>query len=128
MSFDLGDILLIDAPIADHKKYHICLGQNEFIVTICLFLNSDNKFEGCITFNNEAFLMIPPSKTGKSVVSLALLPRYTEKQLAAYKAVKVGELSKDIAGEIALACATIKTLSRVDKAFVVDRLTLYAES
>lgn len=128
MTFAVGDILHIDAPIVDHKKYHICLGANEYVVTLCLFLNSDDGFEANVVFDCARFPMLPPSKTGLSVVSLSMLPRYNEKQLDLYKATKLGDLPKDVASEIAAACATIKTLSRVEKNFVIERLTAYANS
>lgn len=126
MSFATGDILRIDAPIADHKKFHICLGDNEYVVTICLFLNSEDRFEGNISFVCARLPMLPPSRTGLSVVSLSLLPRYTEKQLQLYRAEKIGELPKDVAAEIVEACRLVKTLSRPEKAFVIDRLSAYA--
>lgn len=126
--FSLGDILHIDAPIVDHKKYHISLGNNEYEVVLCLFINSDDRFEGSVSFDDTRFPMLPRSKTGRSAVSLSMLPRYNERQLALFKARKLGELSKDVAVEIATACETAKTLTREEKRFVIERLTTYAAS
>jgi len=126
MTFALGDILHIDAPIVDHKKYHICLGDNEHRVLLCLFINSDGRFAGTVTFDDTRFPMLPRSKTGQSAVSLSLLPRYNAKQLVLFKARKLGVLPKDVATEIAVACSTVKTLTREEKRFVIDRLTEYA--
>lgn len=126
--FAVGDILLIDAPIVAHKKYHLCLGTNGGLATLCLYLNSENKFEANIEFEGARFPMIPVSKTGLTVVSLTALPRYTDKQLALFKAKKVGELGKDVAAEIAAHCAKVKTLTRDEKTFVVSVLEAYAAS
>lgn len=106
----------------------ICLGDNEHIVTMCLFLNSENRFEGNVEFDCARFPMLPESKTKLSVVSLSMLPRYTQRQLQIYNAQKLGELAKDVARELAIACGDIKTLSRPEKAFLIERLTAYANS
>lgn len=128
MTFALGDILHIDAPIVEHKKYHICLGDNEHCVTLCLFLNSEGGYEGNLVLDGARFPMLPESKTGKSVVSLSMIPRYTARQLELYKARKLGEIAKDVAAEIAAFCASAKTLTRAEKAFVIERLMAYVNA
>ncbi len=123
--FAVGDILHIDAPLVEHRKYHICLGQNEHGVTICVFLNSDDRYDDCVSFDTTRFPMLPASKTGRTAVSLSLQPRYTEHQLRLFRARKIGELAKDVAAELLGAAACAKSMTRPEKAHLVGALTSY---
>lgn len=126
--FDVGEILLIDAPITDHRKYHLSLGVNEHLVTVCLYLNSENKYADNIEFDCADFEMLPESKTGKTVVSLTALPRYNDRQLRIFRAQSVGWLDKAIAAQIAAHSLNAKALTAPERAFVAKQLYDYAAS
>lgn len=122
MTFSVGDILHINSPIAGKKKYHICLGQNEFVITLCLFLNSKHGYQSDIVFDCSLFPMIPASSTGLSVVSLSMMPRYSEAQLNLYQAERIGVIREDVAGEILVACKASSALTKLEKAFAIRAL------
>ena len=98
--FAIGAILHIDAPIASKKKYNTCFGQNEYTVTLCLFLNSDRNFEGQLEFVNEDFPELPKTGDGLSMVSHSMVPRYTEENLLLFRARKLGMLKPDAAEKL----------------------------
>lgn len=125
MSFVAGEVVEVFSASAGHKKYHISLGQNEYAVTLCIFLNSDDRFEGNVAFPDSDFPMLPKSKTGKTVVSLANLPRYDDRQLAMFKAVKLGDLPKPVAAVILDAVKRSVTLTRPERDFAVAALSAY---
>jgi hypothetical protein len=122
MNFDLGDIVEIFAPSVGYKKYHLCLGRNEAEAPCFIFLNSEGGYKSNIEFDCKRFPMIEPSDTGKTVASLSFIIRYNEKQLQLYKANKLGVIIKDVAKEIYEFSKTIKTLTKPEKAFMIERL------
>lgn len=128
MTFAVGDIILLDSPVADHRKYHLSLGTNESLVTICLFLNSDDRFEGSLVFDCSEIPDLPPSKTGKSVVSLTMLPRFNERQLQIFRAKKVGVCPRHVAEAVIAASATAKALTKPERLFIVERLTQFVSA
>ena len=125
MIFSVGDVIHIDAPVAGKKKYHICLGQNEVAVTLCLFLNSKNKYANDVVFECSAFPMIPSSSTGLSVVSLSLVPRYSDEKLSLYNAKLLGVISKDVAKKLLQACEGFSPLTKPEKVFAVQALRTF---
>ena len=122
MSFAPGDILALDSPVAGHKKYHLCLGENEHGVIICLFFNSEAGFLDNQPFDCARFPMLPASGTGLTVAAYSLLPKYNPRQLSIFKAVKLGEIDKTVAAEMLAFASGIKSLSRPDKAYVLAQL------
>lgn len=122
MNCELGDIVEVFAHSVGYKKYHLCLGRNEAETSCFIFLNSEGGYESNIVFDCSRFKMIKPSDTGKTVASLSFIVRYNEKQLQLYKANTIGKIVNDVAKEIYEFSKTIKTLTKPEKAFMIDRL------
>lgn len=126
MDLQVGDIVLCDSPIAGHAKYHICVLAcgREGQAACFLFLNSEGRvWKGDSVFENGDFPFIPPSRTGKSVVSLSLLVRYDEKKLRLYRAKKIGRLSLSVARRLESDVRLGKALPEADKKIVLAGLS-----
>jgi len=128
VSFSLGDIIAVDAPAAGKRKYHIYLGDNEFSIALCLFLNSKHSYVSDAVFECSRFPMIPASSTGLSVVSMSMVPRYNEHQLKIYHASKLGVLPLDVAVELLPLCSASRSLTKPERSFIVARLTKFIDT
>jgi hypothetical protein len=121
----VGDIVGILAPTTGYRKYHICiLVGKDGAASQFLFLNSDPSFDGTYAVDCARVPCLPPSKTGKTVVSFAMLPRYNDRQLALYKAEKLGVLDAKLAGELYDFAKTVPTLTGRDRRIVLEALAL----
>lgn len=125
MSFTVGDIVWCNTSVADHAKYHICVLEcsDDGQAACFLFLNSETGWKGDCVFENADFPCLPASKTGKSVVSFSLLPRYNPKQLKLYGAKKVGELNPAIARKLEAFAKTVPTLTAAERKIVLNGLS-----
>ena len=99
--FAIGDIASIYCPIAGYPKYHlcICVGTNG-AASQFIFLNSDPDFDGLFVCPCERVPCVPKSETGVTAFSFTAIPRYNDKQLALYKAKKLGVIDGVLATEI----------------------------
>lgn len=125
MSFSpkCGEIVFVLAPSAGYRKYHICLGPNAHGSFLFLFLNSDGGYVGDCTFACAEFPNVPVSKTGLSIVSFSMLPRFTQAQLDLHGAQSFGQISKAVASTLLQHLASVKTLTKSEKALVTAALT-----
>ena len=121
--FEVGDIVKVFAPQAGHEKYHICIvigvdgGAFQF-----LYLNSDPTFEDTFVCDCTKIPCLPVSKSGKTAVSFALLPRYNERQLRLFKAEKLGVLEPTLAVEIHKTASSAKTMTTAERKIVLAAL------
>lgn len=113
-----GELVFVTAPSVGYRKYHLCLGPNAQGIYLFLFLNSENGFDGDCVFTCGDFPSIPASKTGESVVSFGMIPRFSQAQLDLYGAASFGTISKSVASTLKAHLPTVKTLTKSDKAFV----------
>lgn len=121
--FAIGDIVSIYAPVAGHDKYHLCINVGQGgAATKFLFLNSDPTYDGCHAINCTRIPCLPPSKTGVTVFSFTMVPRYSEAQLLLYKAKKLGVLSPDVAAELLPVAECARGLNRNERELVVAAL------
>lgn len=125
--FGLGDVFEFYPPTVDHRKYALCLGVDDSGFCQCIFLNSQNLFEGDIPFDCARFGMLQASGTGLTVVSLSTPQRYDERRLKLYKANGLGMLSRDVVYEILEFCEArrARKLTGQEKTLIVSRLTEY---
>jgi hypothetical protein len=123
--FEVGDIVKIFAPQAGHNKYHLCIcvgdGQR---ASKFLYLNSDPRFDHTYTVDCDRVPCLPPSDTGKTVVSFAIIVRYSERQLGLYKAEKLGTLDAALAAELHRFAEAVPTLNKPDRAEVLAALRI----
>lgn len=110
------------APTVGYRKYHICLGVNEQGTYLFLFLNSENDYQGDCIFPCSAFPTLPPSKTGQSVVSFSMLPRFTGERLTSLGAEVKGRVDKVVAQTLRTHLNTVRTLAKPEKRFVTAAL------
>jgi len=95
--FNVGDIVVMYAPTAGKKKYHLCVCEvNEHGVEFFLFINSGSGYAADFVVNDGSIDCLPESPTGNTVVSCSVVIRANQKQLAVYRAKKIGTLSKKI--------------------------------
>lgn len=125
--FKIGDVVRIYAPSAGYNKYHLCVKESDgTTVEEFLFLNSDPGFDGVYVVDNVRVPCLPPSETGKIVFSFAMIPRFTEKQLTLFNAVKLGTLDPALAAELHAFAQTVRTMTRPEKQMVLAALALIA--
>ena len=123
----VGDILRIYVPSLGKKKYHLCVcvgvgtAAHRF-----LFLNSEEYFDGTYVVDCTRVPCLPPSDTGKTVVSLNDIPRYNDRQLQTLQAHRMGGLAADVAAELIPFVRSAKVLNRADREMIVEALTLIA--
>ncbi len=118
----MREIVFVMAPSVGYRKYHICLGPNDQGTFLFLFLNSENEFENDCVFMCSDFPNLEPSRSGESVVSFSVLPRFTAIQLQLHNAVSLGMISKPVAQVLRAYLQTTKSLSRPHKNFAVAAL------
>ncbi len=125
MDLQVGDIVHCDAPIADHSKYHICVLEcgADGSAACFLFLNSKARWKGDCVFNNSDFPCISASKTGTSVVSFSMVPRYNAGQLKKFRAKIVGKLDPKIARKLKDFARTVPTLTSQERKIVLKGLS-----
>jgi hypothetical protein len=124
MDLQVGDIIHCDAPITDHPKYHICILEcgSDGKAACFLFLNSNPGWKGDLVFDNASFPCLPPSETGKTVVSFSLVPRYNAVQLAKYRAKIVGKIDAKVARQLEAFAKQVPTLMEDDRKTVLRGL------
>ena len=124
MIFDVGDILHFYSSQAGHPKYHLCvLKIINGNAAVFLYLNSNEGFAADFIVSDTEIPCLPPSKTGKSIISCSQLVRANERQLKLYKAKKIGRLDKKIAMNLLKFVKTIDALSKFDKKIVTNALS-----
>ena len=114
--------MFVLAPTVGYRKYHICLGVNEQGTYLFLFLNSENGYQGDCIFPCSEFPTLPLSKTGKSVVSFSMLPRFTGEKLTSLGAKVKGQVDKAVAQTLRKHLNTVRTLANPEKMFVAAAL------
>lgn len=123
----IGDILRIYVPSIGKKKYHlcVCVGAGTAAHRF-LFLNSEEYFDGTYVVDCARVPCLPPSDTGKTVVSLNDIPRYSDRQLNAFQAHKMGDLAADVAAELIPFVRESPVLNKADRDMIMAALTLIA--
>jgi hypothetical protein len=121
--FEVGDIVRFYSPTAGKQKFHLCLGQRgEFPVFAFLHLNSGTGYRGDLTLDDGLVPGLPPSPTGKTVISFSIVVQMNKEQLAKFDAQKTGAIDSHLAGDLAGFAKTLTVLSHSDRAFVVAAL------
>ena len=121
--FLIGDIVEIYAPIAGHKKYHLCVcGKDVNDVLRFLFINSHDGFEADFPIDDSLLPCLPKSPTGQSVFCCNMIVIYNARQLTLYNAVKLGTLSKEVALGLFKHTQSTKALNDKEKALVIGAL------
>jgi hypothetical protein len=124
MTLAIGDVFELYPPTVNHKKYCLCLGQDQVGFTVCLFLNSEHKFERDLPCDCARFEMLPASDTKLTVVSLSNFLRFDDRRLKLYRAKHLGKITPDVAAEIVEFCraGNAKGLNRLEREFIVSGL------
>jgi hypothetical protein len=126
--FAIGDIVQIFAPQAGRNKYHLCIkAGDKDNATQFLYLNSDPNFDQTYVVDCPRVPCLPPSETGKTAFTFALLPRYNAHQLTLYKAKKLGELDPALALELHKFAGMVTTLTAADRKVVLAALATIAK-
>jgi len=126
--FKIGDIVQIYAPQAGHFKYHLCVAVGtDGDAHVFIYLNSNPNFEQTFVCDCSRIPCLPKSDTGKSAFTFALLPRYNDKQLALYKAKKLGDLDPTLAADVHIFAKTVNTMTGAEKKIVLASLELISK-
>jgi hypothetical protein len=123
--FEIGDIVQIFAPQAGRDKYHLCVSVGkDGAAHQFLYLNSDPTFEQTFVCDCAKIPCLPESKTGKTAISFAMLPRYNDNQLKLFKATKLGELNPALAVEVHKVAKTATTMTSAERKIVLTALEI----
>jgi hypothetical protein len=97
--FNVGDVVRCWSDTAGKKKYHLCIS----LAGHFLFLNSPKKtsYPGDLVVSCAEIPFLPPTHTGASIVSCTLVLRFTDNDLRAMNAVRVGTVSPALLRKIA---------------------------
>ena len=121
--FVVGEIVQIYAPSAGKTKYHLCVClANAAGVTRFLFMNSGSGYEGDFILKDAEVPCLPPSPTGESVISCSMVVRYSEKQLALYKAQSLGMLDDALLFQLKEFLRASTVLSKEERGPIVASL------
>lgn len=124
-----GDVVRFFAPSAGKNKYHICVcSAIDDDLAYFIFINSNPGYEGELVYNDGVIDGLPPSKTGKTVISLGLVSRMTSKQLKIFRAEKVSTLSAAIAEEVISTADSSPVLTPRDRARLIDGLQAFVRA
>lgn len=91
--FRIGDVVRFESVVAGKRKFHLCVSlQNHFI-----FLNSPKRksFVGDFAIDCADIAGLTPTASGKSIAACNLVLNYTDEQLHAISARKVGEVGRE---------------------------------
>jgi hypothetical protein len=66
---------------------------------------------------------LPVSKTGKTVFSFSMIPKYNRRQLGLYKSKKLGQLDKRLAADLLKHARQLTVLTKEEKALVIAALS-----
>ena len=126
--FEVGDIVRFYSPTAGKEKFHLCLGQRGGVpVFAFLHLNSGAGYRGDLPLDDGLAPGLPPSPTGKTVVSFSIVVQISAERLTKFGAQKTGSIDGHLAGDLAGFAKTLTVLSRPDRTFVVAALeTLFS--
>lgn len=105
---------------AGYAKYHLFVGANEHGTLLFLYLNSENDFAGDLVLDCREVPILPPSRTGETVISFNFMPRFPPDKLVALGATYVGSLQHSVAEKIRAHAPQVKTLGRSDKQFLIS--------
>ncbi len=129
MMFAVGDVVSIFAPTVGYDKYHLCIkigedgGAHQF-----LFMNSEERFDSEYSVNCRRVPCLPPSRTGKTVFSFTMVPKYNDKQLKIYRADKKGSIDSVLAADLLQHVEGVQTLTKSEKRTILVALRFVTEN
>jgi hypothetical protein len=118
--FKPGDVVKVFSDSADKTKYHLCVSLNGCF----LFLNSPKvrTYPGDCVVDCTELPFLPPTASGKSIISLSVVLRITPAQLQRARAQLVGRASLDLLKMIVGEIENSPLLSDEDRDAVLDGL------
>jgi hypothetical protein len=118
--FKVGEIILFNSPEAGKPKLHLCISfSNRF-----LFVNSPKQkiFFGDFEIDGARLTGVPPTPTGKSIISCNTVLKYTDDELTRLRARAVGSLDADTIRDLLEFVENLETLSPDDRNAILDGL------
>ncbi len=118
--FKPGDVVRFHSYVAGKTKYHLCISLSGGF----LFLNTyrNRSFSGDLVVPCSEIACLPPTESGKSVVSCSLIIRMDAEALNHGKATKLGVVNNSLLLDIIKYIEVSPVLSGEDKDFVLDGL------
>lgn len=118
--FKIGDVVRFESAFAGKRKFHLCVSlQNQFI-----FLNSPKSktFVGDFAIDSADVAGLTPTPSAKSIAACNLVLSYTDAELVALKAKKVGEISRRALRELFEFIESTTTIDPETKDALLDGL------
>lgn len=118
--FEPGDVVKFYSEAAGYKKYHLCLSLD----ACYFFMNAPRAktFPGDLIISCDDVPFLPKTESGDSIISCSVLLKFTEGELAAYGAKKVGKVGSDVLMRVLEFVENGTVLSEEDKEIVLSGL------
>ena len=118
--FKPADVVRFHSIVANKKKYHLCLNLNGKF----LLINSPKSkiFRGDFVVSCSEIDCLPPTESGKSVISCSLLISMTDAELKHLKAEKIGSVSFGLLRRLTMFVEGSPVLSAEDKDAIIAQM------
>lgn len=118
--FAPGDIVRFYSEIAGKRKYHLCLSLHGHF----LFINSPKGriFRGDFVVPCTAIPCIPPTESGKSIISCSSLVKMTDHELKHVHAEKMASIDISILKDLLIFVEASPVLSPDEKDAIINEL------
>lgn len=118
--FSIGEIILFHNPVAGKNKLHLCVSFNNHF----LFVNSPKAktFFGDFEFDSSTMKGVPPTPSGRSIVSCNIVLQYTDAELRNMRARSVGSLDPETIRDLLSFVEGLETLAPDDRNAILDGL------
>lgn len=118
--FQPGDVIEFHSVIAQKKKYHLCISLNGCF----LFINSPKAkaYPGDFDFPCSELPFLTPTASGDSIVSCSQILRYTDGELLALHAKKIGVMKPPLVILLLSFIENSTVLSDAEKKIALDGL------
>jgi hypothetical protein len=120
LSFQAGDIVGFQSPTAGYRKWHLCVNADGWF----LHLNSPkgDLRPSDVELDCSELPGIPPTESGKSLVSCNMVLRMRADQLELFEASKDGEITKETGEKVLAHVLTNRVLSALEKRPIIEGL------
>ena len=116
MKLHPGDVVAAFSPTASKRKYHLCVVEGGDVAAAkLLFINSEPKYPSDLILADGDIEGLPPSRTGKTVISFSDIVRFSERQLELFRAERVSVIAEHVIEAVCEHTRGVRTLTRVQK-------------
>lgn len=116
--FCTGDIVAFESNDANKRKYHLCISIDGYYI----FLNSPKpaSYPGDFIVSCTDLPGVPPTPSGKSIISCTLVMKKSDAELVKCKAKKLGSVKPSLLADLAIFVRTSPVLTEEEREIFFD--------